>query len=485
MADPDGLDQARFLREEQEYLDARAAYERVLASVAASKPLPAGMTAMYGSANQTGPSRASTDPWIRESHPDLARAAGRLVEEEREYLLLDEPIASHAQNNCSIAGYTAEKFYEYAMLGYELWRLASDASHREEVLSNLAKASRDAASSGGWFSDLMVIYANSQNAGQRAIAGAVNEDIAASNERLAEAAEDASKRTADRIANYFSEKWQTFLAEWEACGIAGAVAKTAVDGVFLLGEIAVGGVVLKGAAAGLRFTYRALSGGRHQVDVTPSAGGPTLGSSTRTTNELDRQFKTPEKNHVGGIAPDRNQRIGEGDEDEREEDKQKEDAPSDRSHREKGPHERADGRYTDAQSETAAEHDIDPSWVEPNGTLTYPTAANGYPDGFVGPITRTDIPAETIIDRIGGPTGKYFSYPGTSVDQRAMALSSRYNNTPRVYRVVEPFPAQTGKIAPWYGKSGGGQQIFSDLGEQELIDEGYIVRVDQEPFRDE
>lgn len=485
MAHPDELDRARFLREEQEYLDARAAYERILASVASSKPLPTAMTSMYGSTNQTGPSRAASDPWIRESHPDLARAAGRLVEEEKEYLLLDEPIASHAQSNCSIVGYTAEKFYEYAMLGYELWRLATDESHRDQVLSNLAKASREAASSGGWFSDLMTVYGNAQTAGPRAIAGAVNEDIAASNERMAVAAEAAAKRTGERIASYFNEKWKTFLAEWEACGIAGAVAKTAIDGVFLLGEIAVGGVVLKGAAAGLRFTYRALGGGRHQVDVIPSAGGPTLGSSTRTTDELDRQFKKPEENHVGGIAPDRNQRIGEGDEDDREEEGGEEAAPTGRSDSEKGPHEQANGRYTDAQNATAAEHDIDPSWVQPDGKLTYPTAAAGYPDGFVGPITRTEIPTNTTIDRVGGPTGRYFSYPGTSVDERAMALSSRYDNTPRVYRVVRPIPAQTGKIAPWYGKPGGGQQIFSDLGEQELIDEGYIVRVNQEPFRDE
>lgn len=303
MAEPDRLDEARFLREKQEYLDARLAYEQTLNRVGAGMPIPAVMEANY-SVQSGGYERAATDPWIRESHPELAEAAARLAREEQEYLALDEPVSNHAQANCSIIDYTAAKFYEYAALAEMLYKLATDEAFRNAIATALGEA----VESGGWLSDLAILIGAGFGGSQRAIAGAVNEDIAESNRQLNEAAQAAAARTADRISSYFSEKWQAFVKAWEECGLANAVAKTGIDGLFLAGEIVIGGVALKG----VRFAYRLTREGLHKVDIISIDKGRSIGSQSWSTAALEGKYGKPQENQVGGVLPDRNNTIKDG-----------------------------------------------------------------------------------------------------------------------------------------------------------------------------
>ena len=149
MGHQDTLDYAKFLREKQEYLDARLAYEEALNNAAMRVPIPAAMKAGYSATD--GPQRASTDPWVAQNHPDLKAAASRLLTEEKQYLALDEPISHHAQKNCSIVSYTAEKFYEYAALAEMLYKLATDENFRKEIAGKLGKLVQE----GGLLSDVL------------------------------------------------------------------------------------------------------------------------------------------------------------------------------------------------------------------------------------------------------------------------------------------------------------------------------------------
>jgi hypothetical protein len=297
MADQDELARARFLREKQEYLDARLAYEEALNNAAMRMPIPSVAKASYNASD--GPQRAATDPWIAQSHPDLKSAASRLLNEERQYLALDEPVSNHAQKNCSIVQYTKEKFYEYAALGEMLYKLATDSTFRNDIAAKLGTSITE---SGGFFNDLGIIMSMSGN-GPRAIAGAVSKQAAENNRRMSDAQMAASKRMVDRISSYFSEKWAAFKKGWEECGLAHAVARAGVDGVFLAGEIVIGGAALKG----FRFAY-SFSKGLHKVDIISIEKG-RIGGHAWSTEALEGKYGKPNQNQVAGVLTDKNRNL--------------------------------------------------------------------------------------------------------------------------------------------------------------------------------
>jgi hypothetical protein len=47
-----------------------------------------------------------------------------------------------------------------------------------------------------------------------------------------------------------------------------------------------------------------------------------------------------------------------------------------------------------------------------------------------------------------------------------------------VYEVVKPFKVQAGPAKPWFGQPGKGMQYELPKSIQELIEEGYIIKVD-------
>ncbi len=103
-------------------------------------------------------------------------------------------------------------------------------------------------------------------------------------------------------------------------------------------------------------------------------------------------------------------------------------------------------------------------------------------NGFEGEPTPKILEEGELVDRYGGPAGSFFSPEGIPYEQRALALHSD-NADYYVYRITSPLEVESGKIAPWFGREGGGVQFvkYKENGEMytinELIEEGAIELV--------
>jgi hypothetical protein len=104
-----------------------------------------------------------------------------------------------------------------------------------------------------------------------------------------------------------------------------------------------------------------------------------------------------------------------------------------------------------------------------------------YPpsNGFQGTPSTTTLQPGTLVDRYGSTYGKFLSPPNTPLIQRALPYGAE--NAPyNLYQVVEPIDdVLVGKVAPWFGKPGGGIQYY--LGEwrnvQSLLDSGHLEEI--------
>jgi len=107
-------------------------------------------------------------------------------------------------------------------------------------------------------------------------------------------------------------------------------------------------------------------------------------------------------------------------------------------------------------------------WANPDGSVIWP-GNNGF-DGT--PTTKTLQPG-TRISRYGSEAGRFVSPEGTSLTQRALPPGS--NSRPyHVYEVVKPVQVQSGRIAPWFGESGGGTQHMFNRTIEDLIRSGVL-----------
>jgi len=108
--------------------------------------------------------------------------------------------------------------------------------------------------------------------------------------------------------------------------------------------------------------------------------------------------------------------------------------------------------------------------VASSRTLTPYYPANG---GAIGAWSQTTLKVGQIISRFGSSYGKYFSPSGTS--SAARALPPGNNGTLTTYEVLKPITVQQSRIAPAFGKAGGGIQYYSDyLNASELVKGGYL-----------
>ena len=83
-----------------------------------------------------------------------------------------------------------------------------------------------------------------------------------------------------------------------------------------------------------------------------------------------------------------------------------------------------------------------------------------YPsnDGAVGLIVTVTLPSGDVLTRYGKPTGRYVSPDGMTFEQRALPSTTSEGDF-HVYCVERPIDGvQKGKIAPWFGRLGGGIQ---------------------------
>ena len=73
-------------------------------------------------------------------------------------------------------------------------------------------------------------------------------------------------------------------------------------------------------------------------------------------------------------------------------------------------------------------------------------------------IVTITLPSGDVLTRYGKPTGRYVSPDGMTFDERALPSTTNEGDF-HVYlveRVIDN--VQKGKIAPWFGRAGGGIQ---------------------------
>ncbi len=88
-----------------------------------------------------------------------------------------------------------------------------------------------------------------------------------------------------------------------------------------------------------------------------------------------------------------------------------------------------------------------------DGRPIYPTN-----DGAVGVIVTVTLPSGDVLTRYGKPTGRYVSPDGMTFEQRALPSTTSEGDF-HVYCVERPIDGvEKGRIAPWFGRLGGGIQ---------------------------
>ncbi len=291
--------QQRYLKEQQDYTDAVSAYEQTLNRVAASAPVPMAMETNYSVASG-GYQRAATDPWMSKNHPELGAAATRLAKEEREFRALDDPSASHGNNKCSIVGYTAEKFYEYVAAAEMIYLLATDEKFREDVAAKLGSLFER----GGLISDFFTVLGSGAAAEGLAYSGG-NRQIIEANEAIIREGQAAAGRLVNRLKSYFTEKWEAFKKGWHECGLANAIVRAGIDGLFLAGEIAIGGAVMRG----VRFAYQVTKAGLHRIEIIAVDKALTVGARSWSKEALEAKYGKPQQNQVAGLLKDENRSV--------------------------------------------------------------------------------------------------------------------------------------------------------------------------------
>ncbi|MEU4319009.1 glycohydrolase toxin TNT-related protein [Nocardia fluminea] len=127
----------------------------------------------------------------------------------------------------------------------------------------------------------------------------------------------------------------------------------------------------------------------------------------------------------------------------------------------------------DAWMRSIAGPNGDPAWAD--GDL--------YPQGFASPTDRHPAvlqPGE-IIDRFGGPSGRFTSPAGVPYPQRALPPTNLDGESYHQYEVLRPLPVWQGGIAPQMGEPGLGSQHYLPVSVQALIDAEYLREVDPLP----
>jgi RHS repeat-associated protein len=101
-----------------------------------------------------------------------------------------------------------------------------------------------------------------------------------------------------------------------------------------------------------------------------------------------------------------------------------------------------------------------------------------YPenDGFGGPRSRVVLQPGTRIDRFGRPHGMFVSPEGVPMPMRALPHDADLNQY-RVYEVAKPVEVESGTIAPWFGKPGGGIQYVLPRPASQLVEDGALIEL--------
>ncbi|HAY49651.1 DUF637 domain-containing protein [Thalassospira sp.] len=138
---------------------------------------------------------------------------------------------------------------------------------------------------------------------------------------------------------------------------------------------------------------------------------------------------------------------------------------------------------TPSQLQTAELRGVDAKWVKEDGYLDYPLF-----DGFADTPSIDVFEVGKTFDRYGGELnaegkledfGNFVADVGTPFEQRSLPSNDYFDRPLVKYKVVKPIEGvKSGKAAPWFDQPGGGMQYKLPMRIEELIDAGYIERID-------
>jgi len=112
------------------------------------------------------------------------------------------------------------------------------------------------------------------------------------------------------------------------------------------------------------------------------------------------------------------------------------------------------------------------NWIDETGNIKWPKN-----DGFLGTPDKVNLTPGMRFDRYGAETGSFASPLGTPPAKRSLAPGTASKPLTK-YEVAKQFDALGGEVAPWFNEPGGGVQYKFQKSVKELLDEGYIKKID-------
>lgn len=123
-------------------------------------------------------------------------------------------------------------------------------------------------------------------------------------------------------------------------------------------------------------------------------------------------------------------------------------------------------------AQEAAQKAKSTGWKDNSGNILWPKN-----DGFTGAPKEVTLQPGAKIDRYGYEGGSYVAPEGTPYGMRALAPGTE-TKPYHVYEVLKPLDAMGGETAPWFDQPGGGLQFKFSKTIQQLLEEGYLQRVE-------
>lgn len=226
---------------------------------------------------------------------------------------------THADNACSIVAYTGEKFYEYVAIAKMVYVLATDAEARKQLMAGISESGFGHLMSGYGYSEMA--QSNFQLSATEQILSWFGlgdkdkaEKYAKDGMNMQLLSQSEYSKAADAIAGYFSETWNAIKKRFTQCGWLYGIATLTVDGVFLVGDLALGEGISAAAKAmlkSLKVFVRVVKAGEEAgkaskvvVEFTHASGGKV--EREFAVDQLEREFGKPEDHHPGVKTEDPN-----------------------------------------------------------------------------------------------------------------------------------------------------------------------------------
>lgn len=235
---------------------------------------------------------------------------------------LDDRYGTHASQSCSIAQYTAEKFYEYVAMIEMVYVLSTNEEARKQLLHEFsgsafmllnqsemqdyfAEGNEDDARFYGRVGSIAEFFGYDETAAESYELAKTYQERAAYQRDLADRLYAQAKQ---QFFDFFKDLWSTLKQRYNECGWFYAASTVAISGAFVLGGIVVGAGAAAAAIRALKFIPTRLQNGKIRVEVR----NERLGTSYKrewSEEDLAAKYGKPDENHGGTLLKETNRSI--------------------------------------------------------------------------------------------------------------------------------------------------------------------------------